>query len=453
MHLLELLGYGVVLSWLALPLLVRAARPGRERDPARAHQKLLLSLILASVCLALPWLRSVLPHRAGTLAPVQLSVQLLSSHATPRELASGPDFAVSPFALLGAIWACSWAMTALGHLVSWLRLQGLLGRARPAAASLGAILTELASELSVPAPRLLVSDEASAPFSAGVLRPTVVLPATLCESLPEVSLRLILEHELWHVRRRDPLSHALTLAASTLFWWHPTARWLRRELLVMREAAVDAQVARRDRRGYADLLVQMASWVRFGRDFTHVSMDDTALSRRIALLTRPPGSGRRGSLRPLAVLGAAVLAGGLLAPSVFADPLPFVRHLVPGPGFGLGVETRALPPFATSPFAPPEPLAPFQGEIDACYAQARRENPELVIDTRALFEVDGEDFVVTSAHVPTPESATFQRCVEERARGRWAFPPPDGTPRPPVPVGPLGAAEHAMVAVPIQRTP
>jgi hypothetical protein len=447
MHALELLGYGVVFSWLALPLLVRFARSSVERDPGRAHQKLLLALLLASACLALPWLRAVLPHAAGRWAPVRLSVQLLSAQVAPRPALGGRDFSVSPFALLGGIWACSWGALALGQLVSWLRLRRLLAGAQAANRSLCATLDELATELAVPAPRLVVSEEASAPFSAGVLQPHVVLPAALCESLPELSLRLILEHELWHIRRRDPLSHAVTLAASTLFWWHPTARWLRRELLVMREAAVDAQVARRDRRGYADLLVQMASWVRFGRDFTHVSMDDTALSRRIALLTRTLANGPRGSLRPLALLGAALFTAGLLAPNVFADPLPLVRQVLPAPGLGFGFDTET--PLLFPP--PPEPLAPFQSEIDDCYAEARRQDPELVVDTRALFELDGNTFVVTSAHVPTPESTTFQRCVEQRALGHWAFPPPPGAPRPPAEA--LGPDQHAMVAVPIQRQP
>jgi Zn-dependent protease with chaperone function len=443
-HALELLGDGAVLSWLALPLLVRAARAGAERDPGRAHQKLLLAQVLASACLVLPWLRVALPHRAGLLAPVQLSVQLLSRGAEPRALAPGPDFSLSPFALVGALGTCLWAFLMLGHALSWLRLRWLLARTRPASPALSALAAELANELSVATPRLLVSDEASAPFSAGVLRPSVVLPGALVESLPETSLRMILEHELWHVRRRDPLSHALALASSTLFCWHPTARWLSRELLVMREAAVDARVARRDCRAYADLLVQMASWVRFGRDFTHVSMDDTALSRRIALLTRPPWTGRNGSLRPLALLGAALLAAGLLAPSVFAEPLPQLRQRLPIPGFGFAADARL-------PFPPPDPLAPFQSEIDDCYASARREDPELVIDTHALFEVDADDFIVSSAHVPTPESATFQRCVEDRARDKWAFPPPPGMPRPPS--GVPAPDQPAMVAVPIFRAP
>jgi hypothetical protein len=72
-----------------------------------------------------------------------------------------------------------------------------------------------------------------------------------------------------------------------------------------------------------------------------------------------------------------------------------------------------------------------------------------VINTRARFEVDPSTFHVTSADVPTPQSSTFQNCLEEKAM-TWRFPPPPGLPPPPADL-PEGA--RAMVAVQLEREP
>jgi beta-lactamase regulating signal transducer with metallopeptidase domain len=446
MHVLELLGYGAVLSWLALPILVKMAALRAENDPARAHRRLLLALLLSSVCVALPWLRSCLPRVAESLTPVKLSVRVLATtletHALPRGAVS-----LSPFALLGGAWALAWLVALLRRVAGFARLRFLLSRARDATASLRQLTADLASELGTATPRVLMSEQASVPFSAGVLTPVIVLPGALGGALPESSLRLVLEHELVHLRRRDPLSHGLTLACGTLFGFHPTASWLLRELLVMREAAVDAQVAKRDLHAYADLLVQMASWVRFGRDFTHVSMDDTALSRRIALLTRPVGKSSGASLRPLLLSSVGIAAVSLLAPSVLADPIP----ILPGPMPGLSLRTGFAVGQGLDFPGTFDPLAPYQPEIDACYERARADQANLVIDAHATFEVGGNDFRVASAHVPTPQSRAFQSCIEERAVGHWTFPPPPGAPPPPLPFG--SEENAAMVSVPIHREP
>jgi hypothetical protein len=199
-----------------------------------------------------------------------------------------------------------------------------------------------------------------------------------------------------------------------------------RELTIAREAAVDAEVAANDRHAYATLLLQLASRLRFGQDPAHVSMDDTALARRIAMLTQEKPK-LRPSFAPLVLAAAAIASLGLLAPRVFAEPSRFHAGAA----------------------AAGDPMAPHEAEIDQCYELARAENPDLVIDARGRFEVDPRTFRVTSADVPTPNSATFQSCVEERAMA-WSFPPPPGRPHPPKDM-PKNA--KLMVAVHIHREP
>jgi Zn-dependent protease with chaperone function len=423
---LELLGTGIIVAWLALPVLARAARPRAVHEPAAAYRSLFTALALAASCLALPWLRAQLPRFTDSLTPVTLSVQVLATPVPGPEPGAFRGYAMSPFDLLALAWAVACLTAAVRWTVARLRLSGLLARSVPAPEPVQRALARLARTQSGKVPRLLLSHEAIAPFSVGTLAPTVVLPACLVDELSADSIELVLQHELTHLRRRDPLTHALARLCATLFAFHPTVPGLMRELIIAREAAVDAEVAGNDRYAYATLLLQLASRLRFGQDPAHVSMDDTALARRIAMLTQQRPHQRPSSAR-LLVAAAAIAGFGLLAPRVFAEPSRFGTLAAPAD----------------------DPMAPHEAEIDQCYELARAESADLVIDTRARFDVDPRTFRVTSADVPTPDSPTFQSCVEERAL-TWSFPPPPGRPHPPKDM-PKDA--RLMVAVHIHREP
>lgn len=424
---LDVLGAGILLSWLALPLLAWAARPLTEQHPAGAYRRILAALVLSAGCLALPWLRTRLPSSTHPLTPLALSVQVLATPVGGQEFGAMRGFAASPFDLLALVWGIACAVACVRWGVARLRLALLLARAVPASAEPQHALAALAQSMGVRTPRLLISEAALAPFSAGTVAPSIVLPLSLAEDLPPYRLELILRHELTHLRRHDPLTHGLARACATLFAWHPSITALMRELTVAREAAVDSEIATSDRHAYASLLVELASLARFGQDPAHVSMDDTALARRIAMLTQCHSERRRTSASPLWLAAAAVAGLSLFAPRVFADGAPF--------------QGRAM--------SAHDPMAEHEGEIDACYELARKENADLVISTMARFEVDPQTFKVVSADVPTPASPTFQSCVEDKAM-TWSFPPPPDMPPPPTDI-PKGA--RAMVAVHIEREP
>jgi hypothetical protein len=426
MHTLDLLGAGIVLSWLALPLLARAARPLTEQHPAGAYRRILAALVLSAVCLALPWLRSQLPSSVAPLTPLALSVQVMATPVGGQQFGAMRGFAASPFDLLAVVWGSACALACVRWGVARLRLALLLARARPASNEQRQALAALAHSMGVSTPRLLVSDAAQAPFSVGTVAPSIVLPLSLAEDLPPYRLELILRHELTHLRRQDPLTFGLARACATLFAFHPSIAALMRELTIAREAAVDSEIAVSDRHAYASLLVELASLSRFGQDPAHVSMDDTALARRIAMLTQCHSEKRRTSASPLWLAAAAVAGLSLFAPRVFADGAPFQR-----------------------PIGAHDPMAQHEGEIDECYELAKKENADLVISTRAVFEVDPRTFEVISADVPTPASPTFQSCVESKAM-TWSFPPPPDMPPPP---RDMPKDAKAMVAVHIERQP
>jgi TonB family protein len=76
-----------------------------------------------------------------------------------------------------------------------------------------------------------------------------------------VKLRAVLAHELSHVRRGDWLIAVLASLNKCLFWFHPLAWWLERQLLSLAEQASDDSsiLATGDRQQYAQVLLDVAT--------------------------------------------------------------------------------------------------------------------------------------------------------------------------------------------------
>ncbi|MBN2310419.1 MAG: M56 family metallopeptidase, partial [Candidatus Hydrogenedentes bacterium] len=91
-------------------------------------------------------------------------------------------------------------------------------------------------------PRIAVTGEAVSPFTYGVMRPVVVLPAAFLQTVDEGGLLAVLAHEFVHLRRRDlPLGVLLALC-EILYFFHPVFHAVRRMVLRERERACDEAV-------------------------------------------------------------------------------------------------------------------------------------------------------------------------------------------------------------------
>jgi beta-lactamase regulating signal transducer with metallopeptidase domain len=95
--------------------------------------------------------------------------------------------------------------------------------------------------------------------AAGVWKPVVFVPASWCE-WPEESRRVVLEHELAHHLRRDPLWRLLVELACAVHWYHPLVRWMARRFIMQCEYACDAMVLGKgiDAKVYARVLCDFA---------------------------------------------------------------------------------------------------------------------------------------------------------------------------------------------------
>jgi beta-lactamase regulating signal transducer with metallopeptidase domain len=313
----ELLGAGVLLAWLGLPLLALPG-PGAQTEPGSRHRQRVLVLGLGALLLAVPALRSLIATQA--LLPATEAVSAAVARAAEVLV---PDAGPGPLVWVARAWLLLTVLATLHALARLWRLGQLLERARPAPEADSILALRVARRAGLPPPRLLLSDEVSVPFAASLWRPAVVVPVGLRERLSDEAFQCVLAHEVAHLARGDQ-GWALLVALLRLpFALHPTARALAADLALAREEAVDAQVAHDDAHTYAHALVTVAALAgqRAGT-LDLVSMSATALQARVAALA--DGRARSRAMRwPTVVLASLVGAlafGAPLPPS--ADPAP-----------------------------------------------------------------------------------------------------------------------------------
>ena len=179
-------------------------------------------------------------------------------------------------------------------------------------------------------PRLLVSPKMATAVALGILRPTILLPATLTDAGPGPTLRAALAHEWAHVRNRDLWLLALGRCLLLVLYAHPLFWWVRRAIRNDQECLADAAAAGQSRHDYAEELLR---WARLcpatspTRAFASVGLWENAsqLSRRIAMLLdetfriKPHGS-RRWQYTAAGIL--LLLGASLSLVTLHPAPLP-----------------------------------------------------------------------------------------------------------------------------------
>lgn len=166
--------------------------------------------------------------------------------------------------------------------------------------------------------RLCVSDQVRVPAAIGFFRPSIVLPSWVLEELPPDELKVILLHELAHLRRWDDWTNLVQKYLKAIFFFHPAVWWIESRLVLERELACDDMVVSRTRnpRAYAASLVSLAERTfakkrRLGRA---LAMAQNALGRlqqtstRLAEILNTQGSRSRNWRPAVGIVAVLTLA-------------------------------------------------------------------------------------------------------------------------------------------------
>ena len=170
-----------------------------------------------------------------------------------------------------ATWAT--ALYVIGVVLMLLRLVRAIIRANRLAVQ-GSVLTDgpafqmsqrLVDQWSMKVtPTLRLAEDVVAPKVVGVLRSTILLPASALSGLSHDQLEMILAHELAHVRRHDMWVNLFQRIAEAILFFNPALWFLSRRISALREYCCDelaceavSHLAGETRTRYAETLLRM----------------------------------------------------------------------------------------------------------------------------------------------------------------------------------------------------
>ena len=252
---------------------------------------------------------------------------------------------ISPILLIWAIGAAALGLYFAAGYVFLTRTFRHAAVSQPPCAALAAQL-RLAR-----VPRIRVTRNRRAPLTFGALRPTVLLPDDLPAGTER--FRLVLAHELAHVRRRDCLRKLLLTACLCVHWWNPLvwamAVLANRDMELACDEAVLCALGADCKKAYALTLLDLAQ--RTARPSPLCSgFSRGGTETRIRAILRPrraPVWAGVCALVVFLVLGAALTTQAVKAP--VPAPEPAAAPVT------LPVESPPIEPVAE---AEPEPPAP-----------------------------------------------------------------------------------------------
>jgi beta-lactamase regulating signal transducer with metallopeptidase domain len=221
------------------------------------------------------WNVPVIPHLeswgGGSYEPVLEKPEIGVAGTTPQSRGDSPAAAgsVSDPASTGMPWY-GWVILAwiaggflylFWNLILHAGVRSVVRSALPADRRWTSLLDGVARELDLDRDvALLESSRLKAAVTVGIINPAIVLPSD-CEDWTESRRRLVLSHELAHVKRWDTLIEALALFSTIVFWFNPLVWYAVKRLRIERETDCDNVVLRTGAKPseYAELLLNIAA--------------------------------------------------------------------------------------------------------------------------------------------------------------------------------------------------
>ncbi len=301
----------------------------RGRIPARWRYALWLPVVLVLAAPSLPQSRwsmenYVQPHVVMPAAP-QPATESVTSDSLPVAAPAVPSPSpvdwrqVALLAWAGGVGAC--LLLGLGtYVLSLHRMRrGQVAVGTPLADSIQQAAAECGLRRT---PRILVSTSVSSPAVTGMVRPLLLLPTEIQTDFTPAEVRLILLHELTHLRRHDLALNWLLCLMHALHWCNPVLWFAFARMRTDREAACDEQVLAltrgEERAGYGHVLLRLAAAPRpagFALGLVGIFGPASALRERILGIAR-----YRREHRAWRILGVALIAALAIAGATRAQP-------------------------------------------------------------------------------------------------------------------------------------
>lgn len=318
-------------SALLLAAVEAARRIARRRQPKYRHAIAVAGFALLA---ALPLLWIVLPpvylpawFFPTWLMPVRASVTVTTGAAMAYSTGA-PAHTLRFVNWPVLVWIAGAALCLLRIAVGRLLFARRLRRGIPVRDESWTILRdETAATLGMrKVPRLIALPACATPLAFGFIHPAVVLPEN-CKAWTEARKRIVLLHELSHIRRRDAISQLFAGLVAALWWFQPLVWLLRRRLRQESEHACDARVLAAGVRAsdYAVELIDIArshrvSLVHAGACIARPSDLEIRLSRILAPASKPA------SVKNATAIVALIAVAAIAAPAFALNATNFTQE-------------------------------------------------------------------------------------------------------------------------------
>ena len=236
---------------------------------------------------------------AATVAPAATpSIDNISPPAISRPAITpidSPKTGISFLEMLFIAWSIGVLCFVTISMKEWICVRAMVhSSVHVTDSSLIGIYHSVAGQLGIRRiPALRQSERSTGPLLAGIWRPTIILPVGATADFSETELRLMLGHELAHLKRRDLAWNWLPTMVGWLFFFHPLVWLLRRGWFESQETACDEMLIQSQAvhpSEYGRLLLKLAShWVRSPRlslATVGVLGDYRNLEKRIVAMTQ-----------------------------------------------------------------------------------------------------------------------------------------------------------------------
>lgn len=261
--------------------------------------------------------------------------------------------------LVLALWLAGVSIFSLRAIGGWLLAAWRFSTRRSiVSADLRAKTAALSHRIGIRrAVRVFQSARVDVPCVFGVIRPVLMLPASLLSGLPPSHVEAVLAHELAHIRRFDHIVNCLQAAVEVLLFYHPAVWWLSARIRQERETCCGAIAVGicGDRMLYSRALLRLEE----RRQAFTIAATAGNLKSRIERLFQP-GAERKFHPAP------AAFAMGLLL-ILLATPVAVIAMLAPvGQGSSF--------PRAAEALRDPDPSTPVNEAVEEHARRIRHAN-------------------------------------------------------------------------------
>ncbi len=211
--------------------------------------------------------------------------------------------------ILTALWLTGFSLFLLRLAVGWLKIRRLTAAADPVHGFENLVAGSI---------KIVSSKRVKGPVCFGIFKPVILIPQNMIDTAGPTQLDMVLNHELAHIQRHDPLVNLFQRLLEAVFFFHPLVWYASLQLTQTREQICDNHVLAHGTPAsdYAQLLARVAD-ARFHPQFQGAALFEGSLLHRIKTLLDTQGrlltrvSRRTAFISALVVLVAFTLVGTL----------------------------------------------------------------------------------------------------------------------------------------------